>query len=313
MDRAGGRRRSSVLFNVIEIVDSPYISGFSLFSLFSFLLEMKSIATSSKYGYTDPAVWERPYTHSGSSEWALQMLLEVQASSDAHIWLSNGERLKTKGYEIVLGASRNKASFIRRGQQGSELAAKYHDKDDVPLSGSRMDKFWIVFIYSSGQSSIAVGRGWIPRSDMIFFAIDSSSKRLDVNSVFVSTGFGSEGRWTIVSVTAGPVRTAFECPKREEVEIVTPAEVVVEQPASPKAKTGINVQVKKASTATPIRNTIVVKRGLGSSPGSLLKRQKIDPSQSARFEISIKSSETERNLVKASVDQAIARFNRRKK
>lgn len=273
---------------------------------------MKSIATSSKYGYTDPAVWERPYTHSGSSEWALQMLLEVQASSDAHIWLSNGERLKTKGYEIVLGASRNKASFIRRGQQGLELAAKYHDNDDLPLSGSRMDKFWVVFIYSGGQSSIAVGRGWIPRSDMIFFAIDSSSKRLDVNSVFVSTGFGSEGRWTIVSVTAGAVRTAFECPKREAVDIVTPAEVV-ELPASPKQVTETKSVVRKSSTATPIRSTIVVKRGLGISPGSLLKRQKIDPSQSARCHISIKASETEHNLVKTSVDQAIARFNKRKK
>ena len=240
-----------------------------------FSMKPLNFNTGAKYGYKYPSVWERPYTHSvSSSEWSLLMLIEVRASSDAHVFLSADGGLK-KGYEIVIGASKNTQTLIRRGAQKDAMGMKLHGDKDEPLSSSEMRKFWISFTYGRRKSRVVVGRGWNPLEDVILVVVDSSKRRLDVQSASVCTGFGSEGEWSIVAVKMGEMKDAFKI--GEQVSITTP-------PAEE--------SVEVAHTPPQMRNTLVVgHRGESSgllrrprssdavSAGSVSVTQRLKPSQ----------------------------------
>lgn len=237
-----------------------------------------------KYG---PPVWERSYADRGLTEWSLVILLEVKAANDAHIWLNASEDPKSKskamGYEIVLGANGNSNSFIRRGQQGDELAARMEQHGSGPLNRDKAEKFWISYnrIMRKGKPEVRiyVGRGLTVGSSAFLPAV--CTKARNVHSVSLSTGYGAEGDWTILSVQVRSNDTPDE-----------PREIPVKR---------VNV--------TPVKSSIVVKRSTEEKGSALLKRPRITSNKSPNSEKTrVDSSERERKLLEESVDNAIAKF-----
>jgi hypothetical protein len=244
--------------------------------------------TGEKYGYRYPSVWERPYTHSSSmNEWSLLMLLEVRAGSDAHIFLSADGGVK-KGYEIVIGASKNAQTLIRRGAQKDAIGMKLHAEKDEPLSSSEMRKFWISFIHGRRKSRVIVGRGWNPPEGTILLAVDGSTRRLDVQSASVCTGFGSEGEWSIAAVKMGELKDALDIGK--QVSITTP-------PA------------EKSNTPPRMRNTLVVSHR-GDSSGLLRRPRGSDAISAGSVSVSQELKPSEREAIRVSTDRAISKFTR---
>lgn len=250
----------------------------------------KTIKTGSVLKYTAP-VWERSYSDLRLTEWSLTILLEVKAANDAHIWLSASEdpksKSKAKGYEIVMGANKNSKCFIRRGQQGAELTNRMEGLGEGPLKPNSSEKFWIT--YQRGirndkeEVRLCLGRGLVPGSHALLTAVDL--KALNVYSVAVSTGFGSEGEWKLLSVKVSPVRT-------NEVKIVTP-----EEPDE--------VPVKRLN-ATPVKDSIVVKKSTSNASG-LLKRPRVGLKPSPEKK-AVEPSEEDRRIVGRSINRAIAKF-----
>lgn len=177
---------------------------------------MSSILTSGKYGYGNP-VWESPHN---SVLAPILILFEVDAASDAHVWLSEGSGSKSRGYEILLGGWKNKRSEIRRGQQGSvQLACLLHDGAG-PLKKGERRKFWISIITRTDSVTIVVGKGWDAWKSKLLVAVDASNKRvIPIEAVSVSTGFGSEGHWSLVVSTTPPAKLlSLEQEEEEETE-----------------------------------------------------------------------------------------------
>lgn len=248
---------------------------------------MRELKTSDKYGYDSP-VWERSYADRSQAEWSLLMLMEIEAISDAHFWLSEeaGSRSKARGYEIVIGASRNSSSFIRRGKQGTDLASKFHLAGEGPLSGKESKKFWLSFVKTDANVTLVIGAGWEPGKHKVIFAIDSSNRRMDIETISVSTGFGSVGRWTIVSVKVGAAQDAFN--SNRLVEVVTPG-----TPPLPSIS---------QRHATPIRETLVA----ASSTGLLKRRRASISSTPQQREVQVPSDSA---LFRRSVNRAMDKFS----
>ena len=158
---------------------------------------MPSLVTCDKYGYQTSPVWEKPIRQKGPVE-KLSLLIEVEAKSDAHIWISDGSKNSRRGYEIVVGGWNNKRSEIRRGQQGTQLACEFHIHDP-PLQGGRAKKFWLAVVRREESITVVLGTGWEVWKNRMLMAIDKSIKRIpDIESCHVSTGYGSDGKWEII-------------------------------------------------------------------------------------------------------------------
>jgi hypothetical protein len=230
-----------------------------------------SFSTSAKYGYTDP-VWDKPYQQTLAP---LLILFEVKAASDAHLWLSDGSSSKTRGYEILLGGWNNKRSEIRRGQQGRiQLACLLHDGEG-PLSKTHARKFWISVVSRTDSVTIVVGRGWEAWKEKILVGIDKSEKRIiPIESVSVSTGFGSSGEW---SLSVSTIDLGARPSADEKVEKVS-------------------TEIKDKENKLNIENTLVPKNSVG-----LLKRPRLNEGESVVHAVTpaiqLKASSEERVAV----------------
>ena len=223
---------------------------------------MSIITTSSKYGYiSNEAVWEKP--HASSSFAPILILLEVQAASDAHIWLSAAEGSKSKGYEILLGGWKNKRSEIRRGQQGTlQLACLLHEDGQGPLCPTQSRKFWISLISRTDSVTIVVGKGWEAWKDKLLVGIDKSSKRVtSIESVNICTGFGAEGKWSIVVSTVDSETRNNEKPPIKSHD--SPPKQSPHHDFPPRDRIQDTIIVRDPATA--------------SGQGSLLKRKRSSP------------------------------------
>nr|XP_006816218.1 PREDICTED: uncharacterized protein LOC102809517 [Saccoglossus kowalevskii] len=110
---------------------------------------------------------------------------EVKANNDVHIALSEEERVIDPMYEIVLGASGNTRSVIRRGSLSNE-------KKSVQTPGIVSMNEWRSFWISWSNGEIKVGReGEAP------FIQWKDPDPLPVNFVGYSTGWGSEGEFRL--------------------------------------------------------------------------------------------------------------------
>lgn len=224
---------------------------------------MSIITTSSKYGYiSDEAVWEKP--HASSSFAPILILFEVQAASDAHIWLSAAESSKSKGYEILLGGWKNKRSEIRRGQQGTvQLACLLHEDGQGPLCSTQSRKFWISLISRTDSVTIVVGKGWEAWKDKLLVGVDKSSKRAaSIDSVYICTGFGAEGKWSIVVSTVDSETGKNEQPSNKSHDFPPPK----------------HSNHNYFPPRDRIQDTIIVRDpATASGQGSLLKRKRSSP------------------------------------
>ena len=270
--------RSSVCSHSITLVLSSHVTS---------LEEMKTITTPSTYTYSAP-VWVKSYVNSGAG--SLMMFFEVTAAHDAHIWLSDGGNDKRRGYEIVIGGWNNARSVIRRGQQGvAELTCAEHTPDNKPLAENEARKFWISLIESPSSVKLVVGRGWDAWQNKFLAAIDSSVKRVKVESVAVSTGFKAEGLWTFLSIDSAdhvPVKRDAGTPPKGQ-------ENVVQKPAN-------SLSVKLGGIT--VKNTIL-------TPSSgLLKRPRSGPQSPLTVSLPFESNSAK---VASTVDKAIARFSTR--
>lgn len=203
-----------------------------------------SVSTGKKYEYKQ--VWERL---SSCVDDNFLVLFEVEARSDAHVWLE----MDSGGYEIVIGGWNNSRSEIRRGKQGKCVLACIMD-DAKPLNASGKTKFWMTVKQeaTTSNNAILVGKGWEVGKNTFLVGKDKKKFSEKIESMSVSTGFGFEGKWIIHG--------------HQVEEDVLVAEQTHEPDDSPK-------WFEPAATFTPIRSTLILSSTRStSSPSVLLKR-----------------------------------------
>lgn len=189
------------------------------------------------YKYTTP-IWE-----SGAACSLLNLQIDVTASSDCHIWVCDRER-ESRGYEVVIGGWKNTRSEIRRGKQGQALSTIFHDGSAKPLKYNG-GKFWVSVMPNDHDVTIVIGKGWDLWKDKIMTAVDKSKKKIStLNQVSVTTGFGSEGDWTVY------VDTQETEPRISIDESCT--NTVIDEPKNTPPR-----QIRTSSFNTPIRDTLV--------------------------------------------------------
>jgi hypothetical protein len=269
---------------------------------------MKIVQTGTQYKYGAP-IWERPHAQSKTPQagWSLDLVFDVKAASDAHIWLNGcgdpNTRNLRRGYEIVLGARNNSDCYIRKGQQGMESDYRTEGPGRGPLCGEKAEKFWIAVTKDPlGTVTIEAGCGIVVGSSRLVRAVYRNG--FEIFSVSLSTGFGSAGEWTIMSTHF------YSLGRLDGVDIETP-----EEPREfPKTVPNI---VRRTSVGTPARNSLMVRQDGGDlAGGSLLKRPKSSAAAAAVKKrplaaVSIVAIEKEREIVQSHVDKAMAKFSTR--
>ena len=228
---------------VLNIVVCSKKSKSQLFFSFN-RMSIRHVETGKKYVYK--TVWDDSILAPISRSVPFVLLVEVQAPSDAHVLLG--------GYEIVIGGWKNTRSEIRRGKQKEAIATIFHPKNNGPLNPNSSSKFWISVV---NGSSIAVGYGWEVWLQTFLVAVDKKQNLVD--SVAISTGFGSEGIWNIHVMSKKESREESESSPIKSVA-ATPVIRSVGPPATAEAAT--------VAAASSIRRTLV------SSSSSLLKRSR---------------------------------------
>jgi hypothetical protein len=245
---------------------------------------MPVVSTGSKYGYGVP-VWERPINQPHSEK--LTMLFEVDAASDAHLWLSDGGSSGRRGYEIVIGGWKNKRSEIRRGQQGTQLACQFH-LDNAPLRAGSMTKFWLAVLHKPDSVTIVVGTGRDTWKNKVMMAVDSTPRRVKgIDSIAVSTGFGSEGKWDVLVMTDLPIESMSEEKENEHTQV--------------------RIENKTPEKSILIRNTIVV---TGSGASGLLKRPRGAFDAPAFVSVQEEAARDEKRRLSMDLHRAIAKGRR---
>ena len=246
------------------------------------LHSVKDYHTTPKYSYGKP-VWEQSKARPMNPP--LVVLVEVAASSDAHVWLSDGSGSKSRGYELVIGGWKNSRSEIRRGQQGTSLACILHEEG--PLGGGKK-RFWISLLSENGSVSIVVGTGWDLWKHSFLVGVDSSKKRMETaESVSVSTGFGAEGDWTI-HVTEKSIFKTQDDPRATEDVSATPQRVS-----------------HTLAFSTPIHRTLVSSL---AGPSGLLKRPRDTSANPVHVDDSAYGpSKVEQGRVRSDMHRALTR------
>jgi hypothetical protein len=122
--------------------------------------------------------------------------INVQAKNDAHVLLSaDAHGAQGSPYEIVLGGWGNSKSVLRRGKQGTELAAH---------SGSVLSRteYRGFLVTQTPQGEILVGQQTVPGqyNNIILRATDTQP--MPVNYIGMSTGWGSTGIFHVTVVKA---------------------------------------------------------------------------------------------------------------
>lgn len=112
---------------------------------------------------------------------------EVAANSDAHIALGT----YYDHYEIVLGGWANTNSVIRAKNQGPPLCSC----PGKALSTPTPEKFWASW-NAGGDGCLTIGRGW-DFGKHVMMSVALSPRNYLIKSMYVSTGFGSTGAWTL--------------------------------------------------------------------------------------------------------------------
>jgi hypothetical protein len=152
------------------------------------------IETGNKYKYV--SVWDEPVGAGRPHGEPLKFFIDIEAKSDCHIWLSDGENARNtrRGYEVVIGGWNNTRSEIRRGQQGTALACCLHKNSPLQVRGK--SKFWIAILEekSDNSTTVVVGEGWDLWKNKFLISVDKNPKFF-VRSISVSTGFGHAGKW----------------------------------------------------------------------------------------------------------------------
>ena len=243
---------------------------------------MAPIRTSTKYGYSTQAAWDRPV----GTEGPVTLLLEVDGASDAHVWLSDGTSSTTRGYEVVIGGWKNTRSEIRRGQQGTQLLACELHRDG-PLQAGSMRKFWLSIIPKKEESvTIVLGAGWEPWKQKILVGVDKAARRIDrIEAAYVSTGFGSEGVWEVLTDSLEPPVVKSESATARTVSVTPPSRPIFKQ---------------------SIRDTIVV--ASSHTPVGLLKRPRsAAPEEPVSSGVSVRPTELERRSITADLARTIVK------
>ena len=271
-----------------------------IFDEFIFILEMlfsSFIETGNKYKYV--SVWDEPVGDSRPENEPLKFFIDVEAHSDCHVWLSDGEKSTRRGYEIVIGGWNNTRSEIRRGQQGTALACCLHKSSPLKIRGK--SKFWIAIIEekSDNSTTVVVGEGWELWKNKFLISVDKKPK-LNIRSLSVSTGFGNSGKWGIF-VGDEPDESSLSIPEVEKFE---------------KNEKIIQPVVRKFPT-TPIRETLVATgvSTAASSPGFLLKRPRlnfrefVEQDENSNTNSNMEIGDLETRQIRNSIDQTLAKFS----
>jgi hypothetical protein len=251
------------------------------------------VETGEKYKYV--SVWDEPVSSSPRSKEPLKIFIDVEAKSDCHLWLFDGDQKNTrKGYEIVIGGWNNTRSEIRRGQQGTALACCLHKTS--PLETRDKSKFWIAVITEDSDMSttVVVGQGWELWKNKFLISVDKKGK-FDLKSLSVSTGFGHGGKWAIYVGEEPKEKT-----ESDETELLSIS--------SFREKTSIKQNAVNRFVSTPIRDTLVP-TGVSTAASSpiLLKRPRFNFDENSE-PINVTISEKESKQVGLSIDETLAKF-----
>ena len=250
------------------------------------------VETGEKYKYV--SVWDEPVSSSSPTKEPVKVFVDIEAKSDCHLWLFDGNMKNTRrGYEVVIGGWNNSRSEIRRGQQGTALACCLHKTRPLDTSREGRSKFWIAVIEEECDDSttVVVGQGWELWKNKFLIAVDRKGKQFRIRSLSVSTGFGHCGKWAIHVGEEPGENTSLPD------NVFIPQQPSITQPVPP-----------RRFVSTPIRETLVA-TGVSTAASSpmLLKRPRLnfdENSEPKNFMI----SETERKQVGISIDETLAKF-----